>query len=551
MSTSIDSGAHTELAIIKSGLDSLVREMAINLRRSAFSSIVRESRDFAVALLDRDGEVVAQAECIPIMTAGIALAFNGARDVVDMSSLRPDDAVLMNDPFNGGQHLQDIYLFTPIFVDDALVGFGASTAHHVDIGGAYPGLSAQATEIFQEGLRFPATRFSVTRDYLPADGFVRRIIEGNVRVPDAVIGDLDAQFAAAKTADRRLRELIERHGAGACLRVMDELKDYSELRTREAIRRLPDGVYTARETFEGASWGVAEVAVCVSVRIADDEIEVDFDGTSEQLRGNTNCPFASTVSAVQSAIRCVIDEKDIDFNEGCNRPLRVTAPFGSVLNPRPPAAVRSRLTPASRVFNAVVRSLSDAVPGAAVATGYDTSTVIAISKQRASGGYDVVVELIGGGWGACADHDGAHGMDNPISNCANAPVEALETDYDYFAVDEYSMVDESAGVGATSGGMGVRRIYRALTDDVLIAGYSDRHAVGARGLLGGRDGAPGSFVIERADGAEERLQTVYDATLHRGDRLVIVTGGGGGFGTDSDTSVPTTSQGEAHGKTDR
>ena len=508
---STGSTTNSQLAVIKSGFDALVREMAINLRRSAFSSIVRESRDFAVALLDRDGEVVAQAECIPIMTAGIALAFQGARAVIDMSGIGPDDAILMNDPFNGGQHLQDIYLFTPIFANNELIGFGASTAHHVDLGGAFPGLSAQATEIFQEGLRFPAARFSVPRDYLPSDGFVRRIIEGNVRVPDAVIGDLDAQFAASRTADRRLRELTERYGVSACSSAMEELKNYSEVRTREAIRRLPNGVYTARETYEGASWGVDEVVVYATVRVLGDEIEVDFDGTSDQLRGNTNCPFASTVSAVQSAIRCIIDEKDIDFNEGCNRPLRITAPLGSVLNPQQPAAVRSRLTPASRVFNAVVRSLSEVVPGAMVATGYDSSTVLAISKQQESGSYDVVVELIGGGWGACAEHDGANGMDNPISNCANAPVEALESDYSYFAVTEYSMIGDSGGRGATSGGMGVRRIYLALEDDVLIAGYSDRHARGARGLRGGGDGAPGSFMIERADGSTERMPTVYDA----------------------------------------
>lgn len=522
--------APNELAVVKSGFDSLAREMAVNLRRAAFSSIVRESRDFSVALLDARGEVVAQAECIPIMTAGLALAFRGAAEDVDMANLCPGDAIFMNDPFKGGQHLQDIYVFTPIFHDGELIGFGGSTAHHVDLGGASAGLSAAATEIYQEGLQLNAARFCVERDFNHPAGFVRRLIEANVRVPDAVIGDLNAQFAAANTAERRLLELVQRHGRDRCLAAMQQLKDYSELRMRRAVGRLPDGVYRARETFEGRMWGVEEVVVNAAVTIKGEEVVVDFTGTSQQLKGNTNCPFASTVSAVQSAIRCFIDEDDLDFNEGCNRVISVSAPLGSVLNPRRPAAVRSRLTPAARVFNAVARALAQAVPSMAVATGYDTSTALAISKLDTSGRYDVVIELIGGGWGACAEHDGASGLDNPISNCANAPIESLESDYKHFAIVEYALIDESGGAGATSGGMGVRRTYEALVDDVQIAGYSDRHEKGAQGIHGGSSGKAGSFTVERRDGRVETLPTVYEARLQRGDRLSIITGGGGGYG---------------------
>ncbi|WP_430297669.1 hydantoinase B/oxoprolinase family protein [Sinomonas sp. B1-1] len=520
----------SELSIIKAGLDAICREMAVNLRRSAISSIVREARDFSVALTDARGEVVSQAECIPIMTAGISLAMKGLGAAFEISSLTEDDAFLMNDPFSGGQHLQDVYLFTPIVVGGAVVGFGASTAHHVDLGGMHAGISTQATEIYQEGLRIPLSRFSVSRDFDDPRGAVRQMIAANVRVPDAVIGDLRAQFAANRTASRRLKELMQRHGIGECLEAMERLKDYSEQRFRQAIAEIPDGEYLATEHFDGRAYGLDDVPVCVQVSVHGDSITVRFEGTGAQVVGNVNCPLASTVSAVQSAIRCCLPTQDIDFNEGCNRPIDIEVPFGSVLNPAAPAAVRSRLTPASRVFNAVVRALSGALPQNAVATGFDTTTAIALSSLDSSGAYQVTLEILGGGWGACAEHGGADALDNPISNCANAPVESLETDYDHFWIEEYALVSGSGGAGATDGGKGIRRVYVAKHDNVKVAGYSDRHRSGAEGIFGGKAGSGGSHTIIRATGTEIPLSTNYEETLAAGDRIVVVTGGGGGFG---------------------
>lgn len=537
----------TQLGVIKAGLDALVREMAVNLRRSAISSIVREARDFSVALTDAKGEVVAQAECIPIMTAGIALALRGLSDVVDISTLTPDDALLMNDPYNGGQHLQDIYLFTPIFTDGQLVGFGASTAHHVDLGGSHAGISAHATELFQEGLRLPLSRFSVSRDFDNPHGFVRQVIAANVRVPDAVIGDLRAQFAANTTATRRLTELMSRHGVDTCLEAMEALKDYAEARVRDAVDRIPDGVYSAVEYVETQAWAGDLAEVRVTVAVSGTTIDVDFTGTAGQVLGNINCPMASTVSAVQSAVRCMLDEPDIGFNEGCNRVLSVNAPHGSILNPRFPAAVRARLTPASRVFNGVIRALSEALPQRAVATGFDTTTAVAVSKLGESGQYEVALEILGGGWGGCADHDGADALDNPISNCANAPIEALETDYSHFQIDEYSLVPGSAGDGRHRGGLGIRRVYRATQDGVRVAGYADRHLHGPAGIFGGNDGGTGSFHVERANGTTEQLPNIYEAVLNTGDRIVIQTGGGGGYGEPRDRQAGLRDRDALHG----
>lgn len=529
--------AAVPLGVMKSAFESLTREMAVDLRRAAFSSIVREARDFAVALTDARGEVVAQAECIPIMTAGISLALRTALETIDADSLTPDDAMLLNDPFAGGQHLQDIYLFTPIHIDGKLAAFAATTAHHVDIGGAHAGLSADATEVYQEGLRLPVSAFSVSRDWAE-HGFVRRIIAANVRVPDMVIGDLEAQFAANATARTRFGEMVERYGAERTLESMSELQDYAERRFRAAIGTIPEGVYSAVDTMDGTPWGLGDLEIRATVTVGASSIDVDFAGSAAQVEGNVNCPFASTISAVQSAVRCMLEDRSIPFNEGCNRPITVSAPLGSILNPNAPAAVRARLTPASRVFNVVVRALSTARPDNAVATGFDTTTAFAISHLATdSGRYQVVMEILGGGWGACSDHDGADALDNPISNCANAPVESLETDYSHFVITEYSLNESTGGDGRQRGGLGIRRVYEALHDGVKIAGYADRHRTGAAGWDGGDTGGTGSFVVVRADGGREVLDCAFSRILNAGDRIEIETGGGGGYGPPADRSA--------------
>ncbi|MGO1543293.1 MAG: hydantoinase B/oxoprolinase family protein [Gulosibacter sp.] len=525
-----------QLGLFKSALESLTREMAVNLRRAAFSSIVREARDFSVALADRRGGIVAQAECIPIMTAGVSIALQAVLKEIDADSLTPDDAVLYNDPFKGGQHLQDIYLFSPIFIDDELVAFSATTAHHVDVGGAFAGLSADATEVYQEGLRLPLAKFSVSRDWSSPQGFVRRIIENNVRVPNLVIGDLEAQFAANAIGATRLHEIFRRFGHSETLAGMSDLQDYSERRFRAAISEIPDGEYRSVQTFDGRPWGLEDVEIVAAVTVSGEMLKVDFTGSGDQLVGNVNCPFASTVSAVQSAIRCMIPDRTIPFNEGCNRPIEIIAPYGSILNPAPPAAVRARLTPASRAFNAVVQAMGEAVPASAVATGFDTTTAFAVSHLAKDGNYQVVVEILGGGWGGCRHNDGADALDNPISNCANAPVESLETDYSHFIIDEYSLTASSAGEGRQRGGHGLRRVYRAMHDGVGVAGYADRHLKGPEGRDGGESGGPGQFRIIRADGTTEQVPPVYQRTLNAGDRIEIVTGGGGGYGDPADRS---------------
>lgn len=533
------------LNIVGKALIATAREMAVNMRRASYSTVVREARDFSVGLLDPDGSVVAQAEMIPMQTGGITQAFRCLAAEVDMREVTPDDGFLVNDPFRGGQHLQDIFLFTPIFVEDELLAYAASVAHHVDVGGGMPGLNADAWEVYQEGLRLPLARFSVSRDW--NGGFVERIVAANVRVPTQVLGDLNAQFTANLTAERRLGELVTRYGRDCVVTVMAELQDYAERRTRDGIAQIPDGRYQGEEFLEGTPWGIDRIRIAVSVEVAGTDMRFDFSGTDEQVRANVNSPLASTISAVQAAVRGVLHEKDIPFNEGCNRPLTVEVPYGSILNPRPPAAVRARMTPASRAFNAIMRALSVAVPDRVIASGFDTTTSVSLSHlDPAFGSYGVVIEILGGGWGAGAGHDGADALDNPLSNCANAPVEALEIACDYFRVREFQLMPDSGGSGRHRGGLGFQRTYESLRDGVEFAAYSDHHRWGARGLFGGGAGSTGAFVLRRRAGDERALPCVTGTRLDAGDTISIRVGGGGGYG-DPDTGGCDLPKGHATG----
>ena len=517
------------LNIVGKSLQAIAREMAANMRRASYSSVVREARDFSVGILDTNGDVVAQAEMIPMQTGGISEAFKPVKERFDFDTLTPDDAFLMNDPFTGGQHLQDIFLYTPVFIDGDLLGFAASVAHHVEVGGGMPGLNAAATEFYQEGLRFRASRFSRSRDW--NGGFVETFIRGNVRVPEKVIGDLNAQFSANNTADRRLNELVERYGILTVRDTMAGLQDYAERRIRDGIRAIPNGIYHGEDTLEASAWGLDPVPIRARVEVRDDEIHVDFTGTGDQVPANINCPYASTISAVQGAIRGVLHDEDIPFNGGCNRPISVNIPYGSILNPRSPAAVRARMGPACRVHNAIIRALSTAVPDRIISPGFDTTTAISISHlDPASGEYGVVIEILGGGWGAGPDFHGMNGLDNPLSNCANAPIEALESEYPYFRVVNYELDYASGGAGGQHGGHGVRRGYEALEDGVVISAYSDRFEHGVSGILGGESGAPGAFSVQRQDGTTEALRSSTSVTLRRGEVFNAHTGGGGGYG---------------------
>ncbi len=513
-------------AVISQALVAAAREMGVKLVRSAYSPVVREANDCAAALLDRHGNVIAQAELIPMQLGPIGTTFRPCAEVVPPEELVEGDFYINNDPYQGGQHLQDVFLFSPIFHEGVLVGFGATVAHHLDLGGGAPGLNPEASDVHQEGIIFPPSRYNLARDW--NGGPLERLVRANIRVPEETIGDFNAQFAANGMGAKRVEELCRRFGAETVMAAMDNLLDYSERRMRQSVREAPDGVYWGEDALDDDGVGDTPLPVRARVEIRGEDVFVDFEGTAGQVKTNINCPYASTIAAALSCVKSVLTSPDIPFNEGSKRPVHVSAPHGSLLNPKAPAPVRARMLSAYRAFNAVMKALASAVPEKVIAAGFDTTEVACLS-QLGPDGYRIYLEILGGGYGASAGGDGCDAVDSPLSNCSNVPIEAMDMEYPFFRLEEYSLREGSGGGGRHRGGMGFCRKYRVLADDVEFATYSDRFRIAPEGLFGGEPGETARTYVERA-GEVVELASKQSFKLKRDDLLVLLTGGGAGYG---------------------
>jgi N-methylhydantoinase B len=354
-----------------------------------------------------------------------------------------------------------------------------------------------------------------------------------VRVPDLTIGDFNAQFAANAIGVLRVKQLCERYGADKVEAAMKEMQDYSERRVRAAIAQAPKGTFYGEDAVDDDGLSDDPLVVKAKVTIADDSVEIDFEGTCPQVKRNLNCPYSSTLSAALSCVKSVLTSPDIPYNEGMARPIRIKVPYGSLLNPRPPAPVRARMIPAYRVFNAVMKAMAQALPDKVIATGFDCTTAFCLSHLGEKG-YSVYLEIFGGGYGASKDADGCDAVDSPLSNCSNAPVESLDIDYDFFRIVGYELAPDSFGLGARRGGAGFVRRCEILRDDVQLAIYSDRFRLAPEGLQGGEPGQRGYCRVHRANGTVDDLRSKAAVDLGKGDIVEMFVGGGGGFGRISE-----------------
>lgn len=518
--------SNVDQAIINRSLISAAHEMGTKLIRSAHSPIVREAQDCSAAIIDRLGRVVAQAELIPIQLGSITQTLAPCLKLYPLETLKEGDFFINNDPYHGGQHIPDIFLFSPIFFEDELLGFSASVVHHIDLGGGAPGLNPHAGDVHQEGIIFPPSKYNMDDDW--NGGSFERLIAANVRMPQATIGDINAQFAANSIGAKRLHALASRFGREVMAEAMAEMLNYSERRMRGAIAGLPDGTFCAEAAMDDDGLGHTPVVIRAQVTIKGDGIHIGFEGTDPQVPTYLNNPFASTFAAAVACAKSVLTDPDIPFNDGVSRVISVEAPLGSVLNPKPPAPVRARLLPSYRVFNAVMKALAQVVPERVMAEGYDTTTPVCLSHLGPNG-YNIYLEILGGGYGAGIDNDGCDGVDSPLSNCANIPIESLEMDYPFMRIKQYALRPGSGGAGRRRGGQGFERSYRILEDNVQFATYGDRFTSPAEGLFGGCDGAPAETHIVR-DEETIKLRSKTGCRLQTGDLLVVRTGGGGGYG---------------------
>ena len=523
-----------DYAVISQGLLAAAREMGAKLIRSSYSTIIREAADASAALFDREGNVIAQAELIPMQLGTMSEIFRACLRHDPVETAEPGDFYITNDPYSGGQHLQDVFIYSPIFLGGEVVGFAGTVAHHLDLGGGNPGLTTEAVDVHAEGLILPPTRYSFARDWQRdgGPGPLQRLVAANIRVPDQTIGDFNAQFAANAIGASRIRQLCEKYGVTRVQTAMAELIGYSERRFRAALAEIPDGTYYGEDAVDDDGIADTPIRVRAKVTIAGDTIEVDFDGTDPQVSRNLNCPFASTMSATLTAIKSSLTSPDIPFNEGAKRPVTIRAPKGCLVNPNYPAPVRARMEAGYRCFNAVLKALAPVVPDKVIAGGNDTTLVTSIAHLH-EGRYQVYLEIYGGGFGAASDQDGGDGIDSPLSNCTNTPVEATDMDFAHFRITGYGLIPDSCGHGRQRGGLGLFRRFEVLRDGVNFAIYADRFRLAPYGLFGGTDGQCARCEVLR-DGKIITVRSKDGLILRKGDVLTLHTAGGGGYGHPSE-----------------
>jgi N-methylhydantoinase B len=519
-----------DYAVISQGLGAAAREMGTKLVRSSYSNVVREAQDASAALFDRDGNVIAQAELIPMQLGPMSEIFRACAALYPVDTLKPGDFYINNDPYGGGQHLQDVFIYAPIFHDGELIAFAGTTAHHLDLGGGNPGLTPDAADVHAEGIIFPPSVYNTDRDW--NGGMLERLIAANVRVPSQTIGDFYAQFAANAVGDARVRQLCDKYGVATVKQAMHDLLGYTERRFRAALKDIPNGVFHGEDAVDDDGLTDTPLVVKARVTVKGESIAVDFDGTCPQVRRNLNCPWASTISATLSAIKAALTSADIPFNEGFKRPITVTAPKGCLVNPNYPAPVRARMLSAYRCFNAVLKALAQVVPDRIIAGGNDSTDVTAISHLT-DNKYRVYLEIYGGGYGAGPRLDGCDAVDSPLSNCTNTPVEACDMDFDHFRIVAYELIPDSGGHGRRRGGLGLKRSFQILKDNTNFACYSDRMRLAPYGLLGGGDGKRCRIEIQRG-ATLIKLKSKDRVDLKKGDVLTLYTAGGGGYGPVSE-----------------
>ncbi|MGI9019319.1 MAG: hydantoinase B/oxoprolinase family protein [Solirubrobacterales bacterium] len=491
------------LQVLVGALRSACEEMGAVLIRSAHSANIKERRDCSTALFDAAGELVMQAEHIPVhlgsMPDAVAAVLGAAH--------RPGEHWILNDPYRGGTHLPDITVITPVLAQGGrLLGFAASRAHHADVGGPTPGgMPSASSTLEQEGVVIPPTR--ATEETL-------RELAESMRNPRQRLADLRAQRAANLTGERRLLELAERMGADGMAAGLDEILAYAERRARAALGDLPDGVYAATDVLEAPDGH--DIKLRVAARVRGDALELDFAGTDDQVEGNLNCPLAVTKSAAHFAVKVVCDP-DGPPSAGAFRPVSVTAPSGCLLNARSPAAVAAgNVETSSRVADLVLAALGEAV--AVPAQGQGTMNNLTLAGEEWT-----YYETIAGGQGACPDAPGPSAVHVAMSNTLNTPVEALEDEYP-LRVRELSLRRGSGGAGRHGGGDGVVREIEAL-EPARFTLITERRRHAPMGREGGGDGAPGRNFLNG-----EELPGKTSGELRPGDRLRIETPGGGGYG---------------------
>jgi len=528
-----------ELEIFKNLSHSVAEEMGAALRRSAFSPNIKERRDYSCAVFDGKGRVVAMGDHMPVHLGSMPMSVAAAIRSLDLGR---GDIAMLNDPYAGGTHLPDITLVMPVFAGhrrakkagggSGPVFYVASRAHHSDVGGAQPASMGLSEEIFQEGLRIPPVTLArggkIQQDILA-------VVLANVRTPREREGDLTAQVASCRLGERRLIELVKKYGLRKTEFYLETLQRYSSRLMREALARIPEGVYFAEDFLDDDGYSQKPVRFRVTIHIHHGRATVDFAGSSPSQRGSVNAVLAITYSAVFYVFRCLLEE-DVPACAGLMEAIELRAPEGSVVNARPPSAVAAgNVETSQRIVDVLLKALAQALPGRIPAASSGTMNNISfggfypIESPRAGEPF-AYYETIAGGMGARPTADGLSGIHTHMTNSLNTPIEALESAYPV-RLRSYSIRRGSGGMGRFRGGDGIVREIEFLTD-VRGSILSDRRRFPPYGLAGGKPAKSGKNQLVLPGGSSRSLtlpsKTVFSAP--EGSILRIETPGGGGWG---------------------
>lgn len=521
-----------ELELLKNAAESVADQMALTIVRTARSSVAKDSMDFSTSLVNVKGDVVAQGLCQPRHMCAIPSA---AGAVIERykGQYQEGDIYILNDPYEGGTHLPDIYLFKPVFLERKLIGFSCAIVHHTDVGGRVAGGNASnSTEIYQEGLRIPPLKLY---DAGEPNETLFRIIDKNVRVPDKVAGDFRAQISACELGERGFQDLGRQYGLDRLETLFDHLLDYTEELTRQAISRLQDGQWEFADHIDNDGFTNDPVPIRVKIKKAGDTITADYTGTSPQVKGAINSTLSYTSSITYACVKSVLGV-DIPNNAGFFRPINIVAPEGSFVNPQLPAPVAARGLAAMRITETLFGAFAKMLPDKIFACGVGLDTGVTIAGYFADRRPFLFLEFMYVSWGGGPDRDGIDGASLPHSNYSNTPVEVIEAEQPMM-IDCYGFVPDRCGAGKFRGGLAFQRHYRLLADEADLQLRSDRQKYLPYGLHGGQSGKPSISQMNRNDGDLETLPSKGLFQMQRGNVFHHITAGAAGWGDPLDRDV--------------
>jgi N-methylhydantoinase B len=522
----------TTLTVIWNSLISISEEMGSALRRTAFSEAVREGEDFSCGVFDREGHLVAQGNFTPGHLGSMPYVVSNVSKYIPPNELEPGDMIVTNDSFIGSGHYPDFYMVAPVFDDNELIGYVVNIAHHLDVGGAVPGSQSikGVTEAFQEGIRILPVKLIRKGEF---DINLLRVILGNVRIPEKVEGDLRAQRNANHVGASRMRSLYRAYGHGTMDRVVTEIFDRSERRTRELISKIPEGTYSFEDFLDDAGPGSDPIRIAVDIHIKGDEANIDFSRSNDQVNAGINC-YINFTRAYGMFITKIFANVDVPHNHGVERPIKTIARSGSFFNAQFPAPSSGRAAVQIRIFDAMNGAFAKVLPQRAMGASSHWANPNFSGIDAQTGRRWVMYDLIFGGYGGQYKKDGVEAM-CPVFNCGNIPVEVHESNYPAL-IHRLEFITDSGGAGKHRGGCGIRKDIEILSNTSTVTLLGDRHRFSPYGLFGAANGAVGQTVLIR-DGEELPLGSKEECTLQQGDIVSFRLAGAGGYGDPKERRI--------------